>query len=223
MATNEPLLEVFSLSGSLYGWRVLLTLEAKGMDYDVHYLRASEGETRTPEYLAINPRGKVPTLRDGDNIICESLAIMAYLDRKHPDPPLYGMTPTQAGHIWQRILEFENYANEPMRRIILPLYFDAAESRADEIRAACEPVHKELTLLETVLRSASWLCYDALSAADFAIYPAIKSLERAVSKPAARDFDLNMLPIRERYPGIGVWVARIEALPYYQRTYPSHW
>jgi glutathione S-transferase len=165
----------------------------------------------------------VPTLRDGDNIIHESLAIMAYLDRKYPDPPLYGLTPVQAGRIWQRILEFENYADEPIRSIILPLYFGTAEARADEIRAARKPVHTELALLETALCRSEWVCSGGLSAADIAIYPAIKSLERAASKPAAPKFDLQMLPIGQHYPGIGTWMARIEALPYYQHTYPPHW
>ena len=103
MAADEPMLEVFSLSGSLYGWRVLLTLAAKGLESHVRYLRASAGETRTPEYLSINPRGKVPVLRDGETIVYASLAILAYLDRKRPDPPLFDMTPVQTGHIWQRI------------------------------------------------------------------------------------------------------------------------
>jgi len=191
--------------------------------YDVRYLQASAGETTTPEYLAINPRGKVPVLRDGDIIVHESLAIMAYLDRRFPDPPLFGTTPTQTGHVWQRILEFANYADDPMRSIILPLYFDTAEARAAEIHAARKPAHDELALLEHALSGADWLCCKPLSAADIAIYPVTKSLQRAASKKAAPQFNLQVLPIAAHYPRIDAWMARIEALPNYERTYLPHW
>ena len=76
--------ELFSFSGSPYGWRVLLARGAKGLEYELHYLEASEGEHRTPEYLALNPRGKVPVLRDGDIVVYESVAILAYLERLRP-------------------------------------------------------------------------------------------------------------------------------------------
>jgi glutathione S-transferase len=67
-------------------WRVLLTAEVKGIPYEGKLL-ASKGELKTPEFLAINPLGRDPALRDGDFTLHESLAIMVYLDRKHPSPP----------------------------------------------------------------------------------------------------------------------------------------
>jgi hypothetical protein len=78
-------LEVYWASGSPFAWRVLLTLEAKRLPYQSKLLTFSKGEHKSPEYLAMNPRGKVPTLKDGDFAIYESLAIMAYLDRAYPD------------------------------------------------------------------------------------------------------------------------------------------
>jgi glutathione S-transferase len=56
---------------------VQLALEVKGVPYVTRILERSKGEHRAPEYLAINPRGRVPTLRDGDTVVCESIAILA--------------------------------------------------------------------------------------------------------------------------------------------------
>ena len=51
--------------------------------YEGKLVQVSKGELKTPEFLAINPLGRAPALRDGDFTLHESLAIMAYLDRKH--------------------------------------------------------------------------------------------------------------------------------------------
>ena len=95
-------IELYWGSGSPFAWRVMLTLEVKGLTYDSKLLEFSKGEHKTPAYLRLNPRGKVPTLKDGEFVVYESIAIMAYLDRKYPDPPLFGKTAEEAGLIWQR-------------------------------------------------------------------------------------------------------------------------
>ena len=77
-------LEVYWASGSPFSWRVLLTLEVKQLPYQSKLLTFSKREHKSPEYLALNPRGKVPTLKDGDFVLYESLAIMAYLDSAVP-------------------------------------------------------------------------------------------------------------------------------------------
>jgi glutathione S-transferase len=60
-------LKFYCGSGSQPAWRVWLTLEHKGIPYELHTLSFDKKETRTPEFLAINPRGKVPTVdHDGD-------------------------------------------------------------------------------------------------------------------------------------------------------------
>ena len=88
---------IYWISGSPFAWRVLLTAEVKGIPYEGKLLEASKGELKTPEFLAINPLGRVPAIRDGNFTLHESLAIMVYLDRKHPNPPLFGRTAEEAG------------------------------------------------------------------------------------------------------------------------------
>ena len=60
----------------------MLALEVKQLKYISRLLEASKGEVKASEYLKLNPRGTVPTIKDGDIVVRESLAIMAYLDRK---------------------------------------------------------------------------------------------------------------------------------------------
>ena len=59
-------------------------LEEIGEPYDIHLLSLTKGENRAPDYLAVNPMGKVPALKHGDVIITEAAAICAYLADEFP-------------------------------------------------------------------------------------------------------------------------------------------
>src|SRR5260370_16165229 len=59
-------------------------LEEIGEPYDIHFMSLSKGDNRAPDYLAINPMGKVPALRQGDVVITEAAAICAYLADEFP-------------------------------------------------------------------------------------------------------------------------------------------
>src|SRR5258708_11273584 len=63
---------------------VLWMLEEVGEPYDIHLLSLQKEENRKPDYLAINPMGKVPALRHGDTVITECAAICAYLADAFP-------------------------------------------------------------------------------------------------------------------------------------------
>ena len=68
-------LEIIWASGSPYSWSVLLTLEVKQLEYKSTLIELFKGEGRTPEFLKMNPRGKVPVLRDGDAYISEIMSV----------------------------------------------------------------------------------------------------------------------------------------------------
>ena len=59
-------------------------LEEIGEPYDIHLLNLSKGDNRAPDYLAVNPMGKVPALRHGDVVVTEAAAICAYLADEFP-------------------------------------------------------------------------------------------------------------------------------------------
>jgi glutathione S-transferase len=63
-------------------------LEELGQPYDLHLVSFKKGENRQPEYLAVNPMGKVPALRHGDTVITEAAAICAYLADEFPQAKL---------------------------------------------------------------------------------------------------------------------------------------
>lgn len=67
---------------------VLWMLEEVGQPYDIKLIRLSAGDNLNPEYLAINPMGKVPALKHGDVVITEVAAICAYLADEFPDKKL---------------------------------------------------------------------------------------------------------------------------------------
>lgn len=69
--------------------RLRAALNLKGLDYDYVQYVLRDGETRTAEYLAMNPQGLVPTLETADGqFLIQSLAIMEWLEEDHPEPLL---------------------------------------------------------------------------------------------------------------------------------------
>jgi len=216
-------IELYWGSGSPFAWRVMLTLELKRLPYESKLLEFSKEEHKTPAYLRLNPRGKVPTLKDGDFVLSESIAIMAYLDRKYPTPPLFGPTAKQAGLIWRSVLECESYLLSAGDRIVRPLFFGKGLENVNEIQAAAEVIRRELKITDERLAQSNWLVDAEISAADIAIFPAVQLLLRAAGKEAARPLDLGLIPLSKTFPNIARWIHRIEELPNYQRTYPPHW
>jgi len=216
-------IELYWGSGSPFAWRVMLTLEVKGLSYESKLLEFSKGDHKAPAYLKLNPRGKVPTLKDGDFVLYESLAIMSYLDRKYPDPPLFGKTPEETGLIWRELAESESYVISAGDKIVRPIFFGKGLEKVEEIQEAAQTLRNELKLMDDRLAGSQWLVGSNISAADIGVFPLIQLILRAASKDAARPLNLGFLPLAQRFPNIARWVQRIEALPNYQRTYPPHW
>jgi len=216
-------IELYWGSGSPFAWRVMLTLEVKGLAYESKLLEFSKGDHKTPAYLKLNPRGKVPTLKDGDFVVYESLAIMSYLDRKYPTPPLFGNNAEETALIWQAISECESYFTTAGDKVVRPMFFGKGLDKVEEIQQAAEAIRHELKALDDRLASRTWLVGENISAADIAVFPLIQLILRAASKEAAQPFNLNWLPLATFYPNVARWAERIEALPNYSRTYPPHW
>jgi glutathione S-transferase len=216
-------IELYWGSGSPFAWRVMLTLAVKGLTYESKLLEFAKGEHKTPSYLQLNPRGKVPTLKDGQFVIYESIGIMAYLDRKYPEPPLFGKTPEEAGSIWQTISECESYLVSAGDKVIRPLFFGKGLDKVEEIQQAAQTIREELNSIDARLRRSSWMVGAQISAADIIIFPVVQLLLRAASKEAAQPLNLRFIPLSQNFPNIDRWVRQIETLPGYERTYPPHW
>jgi glutathione S-transferase len=216
-------LELYWGSGSPFAWRVMLTLEVKRLSYQSTLLEFSKGEHKASGFLKLNPRGKVPVLKDDDFVLSESLAIMAYLDRKYPEPPLFGTSPQETGLIWRAIMEMEAYVLSAGDKLIRPLFFGQGLHETDKIQEAAATIRRELKRIDTELHGSTWLIGKQLSAADISLLPLVQIIVRAAGKEAARPFNFELLPLDKNFPNVAAWVKRIEALTGYERTYPPHW
>lgn len=215
-------LEIYWGSGSPFAWRVLLAAEVKRIPYESRLLEFSKGQTRTADFLALNPRGKVPVIRDGDFVLAESLAILAYLDRKYPETPIFGRSAEETGRIWAHISTFESYLREPITIVNRWMFGD--KPRTPDVDDAVTKATAEITRFEEQLgRGGSWLVGDAPSAADIVWFPTMRTIIRAGVRAEARTTEIGLFPFAQRYPNIGAWIARVEALPGYDRTLPPHW
>ncbi len=210
-------------SGSPYAWRVMLALEHKGLAYTSHLLQFSKQEHKSPQMLALNFRGRVPVLKDDDYVVFESLAVLYYLDQKYPDPPLFGRTPEEAGVIMRVICEYQAYTERHLMKIV-DAYFERPQSvKHDELAESVQVVASEARSIEARLAKSDWVVGETLTAADIVIFPGLQVLLRALHKPEARELSSRFLPLDVNYPALARWIARVEALPGYERTYPPHW
>jgi glutathione S-transferase len=210
-------------SGSAYCWRVQLALEHKQLRYNSHLLKFDLQEHKAPQMLAMNPRGQLPVLRDGDYVVFESLAILYYLDRKYPEPPIFGRNPDEAGAIMRVICEYQAYAEPSLMTIVEALLYRHQPQIGEEIAAAMHRVAGEARTIERRLTQGDWVVGDSLSALDMVIYPDIRLLLRALARPEARELAARFLPLEVNYPALGRWLERVAGLPGHERTWPPHW
>ena len=205
--------------GSPYSWRVWLALEHLGLPYELKVLSFSEKDQLKPEFVAINPRHQVPTIVHDGYALWESLAILEYLDEIAPSRRLYPGTAQERARIRRLAREDEEHLDSKgLTPVYEELYTKPAGTAPDEARmeAGRKKLSEELDYFGRELRGA-YLAGDAPTAADFVLYPDIAYVKRiGLKKPESRF--AGILP-----PPIAQWAARIEALPYFDKTFPPHW
>lgn len=206
-------------SGSPYAWKVWLALEHKALAYEAKRMQFDNGDLKTPLFLAINPRGQVPTMVDDGFAVYESSAMLEYLEDRYPTSgaPLWPVDVKARAVARRRAAEILSHI-DPLNGEIFGLVFSAGDKGVD-----LEAVNKwksamaaQLTIVETWLEH-DYLAGPALSAADFTLYPYVAFLGRIDSRKP--DFKLLALVP----PKLTAWMTRIEALPYFDKTYPPHW
>lgn len=204
-------------SGSPYAWRVWLALEHKAIAYDLKTVSFSGGDLTRPEFLAMNPRHKVPTIADGDFFLYESAAILEYLDEQYSTgKKLFPGSVRQRAVIRRLVREADQYLAPALDLLVDAVLFTKQEQwNQQEIAAGRDTFLGELAMFDRALRG-EWFA-DELSAADFTIYPDIALCLRMEKKK----HDLNIADALG--PNISAWMRRVEALPYYDKTYPPHW
>src|SRR5258708_34160874 len=97
--------------------RARWTLQEIGVPFESVNVDQTKGEHKKPEFLALNPAGKLPVLVDGDVVLTESVAIVLYLAEKHPEAGLVPRDAVERAHLYQWLLFAATELEQPLWRI----------------------------------------------------------------------------------------------------------
>lgn len=172
----------------------------------------SKGEHKKPEYLALNPNGKVPTLVDGDLSLWESNTISRYLCLKAGNADLW---PTDAAGQAQvsRWMDWQlGTWSPPIGGLLFENMFRAMQGKGAPDAARVESLEKDLhvaaRILDDHLAKNEWLALGRMTLADLAVAPPLQFMGP------------GKLPLGD-YKHIAAWFERIQALPAWQETAPK--
>ena len=204
-------------SGSPYAWKVWLALEHKGIPFEAKRLSFDNDDTKTPEFLAINPRGRVPAIVDDGFAMWESAPIIEYLEERFPDKPLLPKDLKARATVRRMVNEADNYLNPVSSELVeQAVYLTPAEREPAKTEAAKKQMMTELQRLEKCMKGD--FMHDALGLADYAAYPYVRMAQRAEERAPGMGIARADMPAK-----IQAWLQRIEALPDYSRSIPPQW
>ena len=192
-------LRLYDYLSSGNGYKVRLLLAQLDVTYERIERDIMTGQTRTPEYLAINPNGRIPVLEleDGRRL-AESNAIMVYLAEDTPYLP---------GDRWGRaqVLQwmfFEQYNHEPNIAVarFWAMHLAPGEITEAELADRHEKGYAALDVMAQRLNDNDFLVGGHYSVADIALYAYTHVAEEG-------GFELD------RYPAVGRWLERVQAEP----------
>src|SRR5690606_37011023 len=152
-------------SGSPYAWKVWLALEHKQLPYELKLLCFDKGDTRTPEFLALNPRGKVPVIVDDGFALYESSVIVEYLEERWPERPLIFGTPADRARIRRLAAEADTYLPQAMNPL-RPFVMGGDGATPEALARGRDSIIAELARFDSYLGTQEFLA-GPLSLADF--------------------------------------------------------
>ncbi len=193
------MLELFDYLDSGNGYKIRLLLAQLNLPYRHRELDITRGETRTPEFLAIYPTGRIPVLGLGDGrYLPESDAILWYLAEGTPYLPSERWARAQVLQ-W---MFFEQYSHEPY--VATPRYimrhFPVDDPRRAELPQRQARGRAALALMDAHLHSREYFVDERYTIADTALYAYTHVAEEA---------GLELAP----FPRLRAWLARIAAQP----------
>ncbi len=196
------MIKLYDFSLSPRARKVRITLTAKGLEYEKVPIDITQGEQKTPEYLAINPYGKVPALQDNGTTVYESTIIMEYLNDTYPSPPLL---PDDVGQR-ARARVLMHYADNPYEHAVATL---AAELLLKPMQGGTAD-HEIVSQANTDLN----LCFDHLTNElgnnDFLVGSTLTLADIPYVSWALLFPKLNVdIP----YPRLEAWINRLKEQP----------
>jgi glutathione S-transferase len=177
----------------------LWLMEETGQPYERVLTDISTGAQKTPDYLAINPMGKVPALKDGEATLAEASAICAYVAERYPQaklaPPLGD--PQRAKYLYW--LFFMPGCIEPAMMQI------ATKVEISPVSAGWGDATRVFDVLDNALTKGPWILGENFSAADVAI-------------GAALNFSVRLFKMVPSRPSFDDYITRCTARPAFQRA-----
>jgi glutathione S-transferase len=184
-------------------FRVIWVCKEIGLDYDHVPVETGPAGSRGPDYLAINPNGRLPAIDDDGFILWESLAITMYLAKKHATATLYPATLEGEARTWQWSLWALNEVDRPvniwsLHALRLPPEDRDPEKRAEALKLLSAP----FKVLDAALAGQPYLLGDAFGVVDLNVAAVISRaiemdlsatphvrdwLHRCLERPAARE------------------------------------
>ncbi len=193
-------------------WKVRAVAAHLGLPLEFQFIDLTKGQQRTPDYLALNPTGRTPTLVDGDFVLWESTAIMQYIADRKPNTLWPNDARARADIMrWQswQLQHWGKEACEPLifQRLIKKL-FNLGPPDAAVVDKGTECFHREARVLDAHLAKQPYLVGKDLTLADVSV---------AAWLFYAREAELPVSP----YARIQDWFGRVSALPAWRETAPA--
>src|SRR5450759_3162356 len=183
--------------------RVLWMAGELGLTYDHKDWLPRSPETRTPEFRALNPNGRVPTIDDDGFVLSESMAINFYLAKKHRSPLFLSDAKHEALVLQWSLWETDRLDRQIVNHVRHTKALPEAERKPEIAEAAWKEVVPAFDVLETALAKSAWLAGPAFSVADLNVAAA---LYRALT------IDLG------RWPHVQAWLNRCWERPSAKRA-----
>lgn len=166
-------MKLYNLSAGLNPRRVRIFLAEKGIEIPLVEVDMTKGENATSEFLAKNPRGKMPVLElDDGTCISESGAICRYLEALHPEPNLLGEDPLESAQIemWDRRMELD--VAWPVMHAFQhgnPFWEGRLTQVADYAEVASETLRENMAWLDRELGGRDYIAADRYTIADITL------------------------------------------------------
>ncbi|OWV88226.1 glutathione S-transferase [Rhizobium sp. N122] len=161
--------------------------------------------TQSPDFTAVNPMAQIPSIRDGELVMHESLAINLYLARKHGGP-VAGKTVEEDGLLTMWTVWAASQVEPHSVRIVLTYDngLENSEEGKQTIAAACQALRRPMAALESQLAGRQWIVGDRFTVADLNI---AEVLRYAQSEDALFD----------AHPNVKAWIERCQSRAAYKR------
>lgn len=181
------MLRLYFHPASTYARRVRIALLEKGIDFEPVILDMAARAHRAPEYLALNPYGRVPTIDDDGFVLYESAAILQYLEATRPVPALSPGDARGRAQVDMHLRLCDLQMARPAGMIIFPKRF-LPEERWDRavMAQAKTDIEKHLAIVDRALGDRPFLVGDAYTLADIAYTPFLQFLPLMEVEPPPR-------------------------------------